>query len=72
MIVAMFMAHLPGDFVLQWARLAQWKSRELQGVLFHGLAVTAVTWLFALPLATNWWQGVLFNGWAHTALDAVQ
>lgn len=72
MIIAMFLAHLVGDFILQWDRLAQWKSRELQGVLFHGLIVTAVTWLFALPFAPGWWQGILFIGIAHTAIDAAQ
>ena len=68
----MFLAHLVGDFVLQWDRLAQWKSRELQGVLVHGLIVTAVTWLFALPFAPGWWQGILFIGIAHTIIDAAQ
>lgn len=72
MIVAMFLAHLVGDFILQWDRLAQWKSRELQGVLVHGLIVTAVTWLFALPFAPGWWQGILFIGTAHTLIDATQ
>ncbi len=72
MIVAMFLAHLVGDFILQWDRLAQWKSRELKGVLAHGLIVTAVTWLFALPFALGWWQGILFIGIAHTAIDAAQ
>ena len=72
MIVAMFLAHLVGDFILQWDRLAQWKSRELQGVLVHGLIVTAVTWLFALPFAPGWWQGILFIGIAHTFIDATQ
>jgi len=68
----MFLAHLVGDFILQWDRLAQWKSRELQGVLVHGLIVTAVTWLFALPFAPGWWQGILFIGIAHTTIDALQ
>jgi len=72
MIFAMFLAHLVGDFILQWDRLAQWKSRELQGVLFHGLIVTAVTWLFAVPFAPGWLQGILFIGIAHTAIDAAQ
>ena len=72
MIVAMFLAHLVGDFILQWDRLAQWKSRELQGVLVHGLIVTAVTWLFAIPFAPGWWQGILFIGIAHTVIDATQ
>jgi uncharacterized membrane protein len=72
MIVAMFLAHLVGDFILQWDRLAQWKSRELQGVLVHGLIVTVVTWVFAIPFAPGWWQGILFIGIAHTTIDAAQ
>ena len=68
----MFLAHLVGDFILQWDRLAQWKSEELQGVLVHGFIVTAVTWLFALPFAPGWWQGILFIGISHTAIDAFQ
>jgi hypothetical protein len=72
MIIAMFLAHLVGDFVLQWNRLAQWKSRELQGVLVHGLIVTVVTGLFALRFAPGWWQGILFIGIVHTAIDAAQ
>lgn len=72
MIIAMFLAHLVGDFILQWDKLAQWKSRELNGVLVHGLIVTSVTWLFALPFAPGWWQGILFIGIAHTTIDALQ
>jgi hypothetical protein len=72
MIIAMFLAHLVGDFILQWDRLAQWKSQELQGVLVHGLIVTGVTWLFALPFAPGWWQGILFIGVSHTMTDAFQ
>ncbi len=72
MIIAMFLAHLVGDFILQSDTLAQWKSKELQGVLVHGIIVTAVTWLFALPFAPGWWQGILFIGIAHTAIDAFQ
>jgi len=55
MVVIMFLAHLVGDYVLQWDRLAQWKSRELKGVLAHGLMVGVVTWLFSLPFDPNWW-----------------
>jgi hypothetical protein len=39
MIVALFLAHLVGDYVLQWDKLANWKSRALPGVLAHGLIV---------------------------------
>lgn len=68
----MFLAHLVGDFILQWDKLAQWKSKQLRGVLVHGLIITLVTWLFALPFAPGWWQGVLFIGISHTLIDAFQ
>lgn len=72
MALAMFLAHLVGDFVLQWDRLALWKSRELKGVLAHGLVVTGVTWLFSLPFNPTWWHGVLFISLLHVAIDALQ
>ena len=56
MIIAMFLAHLVGDYILQWDSLALWKSRELKGVLAHGLVVTFVTFLFILPFEPTWWQ----------------
>ena len=59
MITAMLLAHLVGDYVLQWDALAAWKSRALAGVAVHAAIVTAVTWLFALPFAPDWWQGIL-------------
>lgn len=72
MVPAMFLAHLVGDYVLQWDKLAAWKSRELKGVLAHCSIVFVVTWLFALPFDPDWWQGVVFIGVAHTFIDAVQ
>lgn len=72
MVLAMILAHLVGDYILQTDRLAYWKSRDLRGVLAHGLIVTAVTALFALPFKPFWWQGVLFIGLTHTAIDAAQ
>ena len=72
MVISMFLAHLVGDYILQWDSLASWKARELKGVLAHGLIVTIVTWLFSLPFDPNWWQGVLFICSAHILIDAVQ
>jgi hypothetical protein len=72
MIIAMFLAHLVGDYVLQWNRLASWKAREMKGVLVHGLIVAAVTWLFSLPFDPTWWPGVAVIGLSHTAVDAFQ
>lgn len=72
MVIAMFLAHLVGDYVLQWDRLAGWKSRELKGVLAHGLVVWVVTAIFALPFTPYWWSGVLVIGVAHIIIDASQ
>lgn len=72
MILAMILAHLVGDYILQTDRLAYWKSRDLRAVLLHGLIMTAVTAVFALPFKPFWWQGVLFIGLTHTAIDAAQ
>ena len=72
MIVAMFLAHLVGDYILQWNSLAAWKSREMKGVIVHCLVVFAVTWLFILPFNPNWWPWVIFIGVAHFLIDAVQ
>ncbi len=70
MVIAMFLAHLVGDYVLQWDGLARWKSREFKGVLAHGLIVLAVTWLFSLWVNPGWWPWALLIGLEHTAVDA--
>ncbi len=72
MVSAMFLAHLIGDYVLQWDSLAGWKSRELKGVAAHCLVVTAVTWLLSLLFDPTWWWGVLFICVAHFFIDAIQ
>lgn len=72
MIIAMLLAHLVGDYILQWDSLALWKSRELKGVIAHSLVVFIVTVLFALPFSPFWWQGILFIGITHLLIDAVQ
>lgn len=72
MVLAMFLAHLVGDFILQWDALAAWKSRELRGVLVHGSVVAGVTCLFSLPFHPGWWWGVAFISAAHILIDAVQ
>lgn len=72
MVMAMFLAHLVGDYILQWDALAAWKSRELRGVLAHGGVVFLVTWLFSLPFDPGWWPGVVFIGVVHILIDAIQ
>lgn len=70
MVIAMLLAHLVGDYILQWDQLALWKSRELNGVLVHGSIVLFITWLFSLPYNTTWLLGVLFIGITHILIDA--
>ncbi|WP_420630877.1 DUF3307 domain-containing protein [Candidatus Leptofilum sp.] len=72
MIIAMFLAHLVGDYILQWNSLAAWKSRAMAGVIVHCLVVLAVTWLFILPFNPGWWPWVIVIGVAHFVIDAIQ
>jgi len=72
MVIAMFLAHLVGDYVLQWDSLARWKSREVKGAVFHGMIVLVVTWLFTLPFDPSWWPWALFIGLTHIAVDGIQ
>lgn len=68
----MLLAHLVGDYILQWDQLAMWKSQKVAGVLVHGLVVTAITFLFILPFDPFWWQGALFISLAHLFIDLTQ
>jgi len=70
MVAAMLLAHLIGDYVLQWDKLARLKFQEFKGVLAHGAIVGLVTWLCSLPFDTNWWPYVLIIGLTHVAIDA--
>lgn len=72
MFTAMLLAHLIGDYVLQWDGLAFWKSREVKGAVAHGLLVLVVTLLCALVVDPAWWPWALFIGLAHIAIDGVQ
>jgi hypothetical protein len=73
MIIALFLAHLVGDYILQWDALALAKSRSFKGVLGHCVIVALVTLAFALPFSDSiWWQGVLVISLAHFVIDAGQ
>lgn len=72
MFIAMLLAHLVGDYVLQWDGLAFWKSREVKGAVAHGVLVLIVTVLFALPVNPAWWPWAVFIGLVHIAIDGVQ
>ncbi|HLB49282.1 MAG TPA: DUF3307 domain-containing protein [Anaerolineales bacterium] len=71
MFIAMLLAHLVGDYVLQWDSLAVWKSKALKGALAHGALVTVVTFLFAWIFDPAWWPWALFIGATHTSVDAL-
>lgn len=68
----MLLAHLVGDYILQWDNLSRWKSEAFGGVLVHGLIVTAVTLLFALPFDRGWWPWAIFIGVTHTIIDGIE
>lgn len=72
MIISMLLAHLVGDYILQWDSLALWKSRELKGVAAHCVVVAIVTILFAIPFVQDQWLVVAFICLAHFGIDAVQ
>ena len=71
MITAVFLAHLIGDYILQWNTLAIWKSKSLKGVVAHGLIVWAATWLISALFDPRWWPWALFLGLTHTLVDAL-
>ena len=72
MVIAMFLAHLVGDYILQWDSLAQWKAREFRGVVVHSLILFLVTAVFALPFQPTWWSGILIIGLSHFLIDTLQ
>lgn len=71
MVLAMFLAHLIGDYVLQWDALAIWKGRALKGALFHGGIVTVVTLAIGGLVDGAWWPWALAIGLIHTTIDAL-
>jgi hypothetical protein len=70
MIIAMLLAHMVGDYVLQWDALARWKGAAIKGAVFHGAIVLAVTLLFAMLIDPGWWPWALLIGLTHIAIDA--
>ncbi len=69
MIIALLLAHLFGDYVLQWDALAAWKTRSMRGAAVHGSIVLAVTVFFAVLIDPAWWPWALFIGLTHSAID---
>jgi hypothetical protein len=72
MILAMLLAHLVGDYILQWDDLSRWKSERLSGVLVHGSIILGVTLLFSYPFDPNFWPWAVFIAVTHTLIDAVE
>lgn len=75
MIIAMFLAHLVGDYILQTDRLAIWKSKHISGVLVHCMIVAAITFGFAALFAgsvSTWWIIALVVSISHLAIDLIQ
>ena len=70
MIIAMLLAHMVGDYVLQWDALARWKGAAIKGAAFHGSIVLAVALLFAMLIDPDWWPWALLIGLTHIAIDA--
>ena len=70
MIIAMLLAHLTGDYVLQWEALARWKGVSIKGAICHGSIVLVVTLLFAVLIDPGWWPWAALIGLAHIAIDA--
>jgi len=70
MVLAMILAHLVGDYILQWNALAAWKAREMKGVMAHCLLLTAVTLLFAALIDPTFLLWALFISVMHFLIDA--
>jgi hypothetical protein len=66
----MILAHLVGDYILQWNQLAAWKARSMMGVFVHSLVVAAVTILFAVLYDPSWWPWAVFISVMHFFIDA--
>lgn len=72
MFTVLLLAHLLGDYVLQWNKLALWKARSLWGVMAHGGIVTATTLVCTALTAPEWWPYALLIGLIHTIIDILR
>lgn len=70
MIAAMILAHLVGDYILQWNSLAAWKAQSLKGVTAHCLVVTAVTLSFAYLIDPTFLPWAIVISILHFCIDA--
>lgn len=72
MFTMLLLAHLLGDYVLQFNALVRWKTRSLWGVAAHGAIVSAATLLAAALVSPAWWPYALLIGLSHTLIDVVR
>jgi hypothetical protein len=72
MLQLMLLAHLIGDYILQWEFIVRWKSRSLMGVLAHGTIVTLTNLACTTLVDLSWWPQALVIGATHTAIDVVR
>ncbi len=72
MLGMMVLAHLLGDYLLQFDGIARWKARSLWGVVAHGGIVTACTLVCAAIIDAMWWPYALLIGFLHTLIDVVK
>lgn len=72
MLGMMVLAHLLGDYLLQFDIIARWKIRSLWGVAAHGGIVTVCTLVCAVIVDVTWWPYALLIGILHTLIDVVK
>lgn len=72
MVLALLLAHLVGDFILQWDKLSRWKSEQLAGVFVHGTIVTLATLFVTVLIDPGWWPWAVFVGVSHTLIDGIE
>ncbi len=72
MFYLMVIAHLIGDYLLQFNCIARWKARSVWGVVAHGAIVTATAWVCTLLFAPAWWTYALLIGVLHTGIDIIR
>lgn len=72
MAYVMVLAHLIGDYALQWDTIARWKARSVKGVLAHGGIVTAVALACTAAVSPSWWPFALVIGVVHTVVDLIR
>ncbi|HOU12955.1 MAG TPA: DUF3307 domain-containing protein [Anaerolineae bacterium] len=72
MFTIMILAHLLGDYLLQFDFVAKWKARSLWGVVAHGGIVTLTTLVCAILVDPGWWRNALLIGLTHTVIDVVR